>query len=351
MPPASIGVLTFHRCINYGSYWQARCLVEGLRERGHEAVLLDHQSRRVNRAEWRCALQPIPDAPANREAYAAKARRFFAAFSELPLSRPFPLEGPEKGEVMDLVLVGSDEVWNLQHPWYGGERLFYGEGAPGRRLASYAASFGSQSSRHGLDDHWSSRLRTFDAISVRDRNSQHIVAAALGRQPQLVLDPVLQFAHLVPKGTETGHRYVLVYGHGFPEWLVLAVTDWAQRLNLQLVSVGYDNCWADEQRIDTGPIEFANLVGAAAAVVTNFFHGCVFALINDKPFVTAPSEYRFNKIRDLMVALGAEAHLVSENTGRGDYDRLLTHLPEPTIGHHIASLRDASEAYLDDVLA
>ena len=23
----TIGVLTFHRCINYGSYWQARCLV------------------------------------------------------------------------------------------------------------------------------------------------------------------------------------------------------------------------------------------------------------------------------------------------------------------------------------
>ncbi len=29
--PLRVGVLTFHRCINYGSYWQARCLVEGLR--------------------------------------------------------------------------------------------------------------------------------------------------------------------------------------------------------------------------------------------------------------------------------------------------------------------------------
>ena len=37
-----IGVLTFHRCINYGSYWQARCLVEGLRDRGFEAELLNH---------------------------------------------------------------------------------------------------------------------------------------------------------------------------------------------------------------------------------------------------------------------------------------------------------------------
>ena len=57
--PAKIGVLTFHRCINYGSYWQARCLVEGLRARGLDAVLLDHDSPRANRAEWRCAFQPM----------------------------------------------------------------------------------------------------------------------------------------------------------------------------------------------------------------------------------------------------------------------------------------------------
>ena len=32
-----IGILTFHRCINYGAYWQARCLLEHLRSLGHEA--------------------------------------------------------------------------------------------------------------------------------------------------------------------------------------------------------------------------------------------------------------------------------------------------------------------------
>src|SRR3954469_11840111 len=91
-----VGVLTFHRCINYGSYWQARCLVEGLRARGHDAVLLDHQSPRVNRAEWRCALRPDPRSGVNTYGaeYRAKARRFFAAFDELPQSEPFPLEAP-----------------------------------------------------------------------------------------------------------------------------------------------------------------------------------------------------------------------------------------------------------------
>src|SRR4051794_6038384 len=58
-PRRRIGVLTYHRCINYGSYWQARCLAEGLRARGHDAVLLDHHCAWATRAEWRCALQPL----------------------------------------------------------------------------------------------------------------------------------------------------------------------------------------------------------------------------------------------------------------------------------------------------
>src|SRR6266496_1522248 len=53
-----VGVLTFHKCINYGSYWQARCLVEWLLARGHDAELLDHDCACVRRAEAKCALQP-----------------------------------------------------------------------------------------------------------------------------------------------------------------------------------------------------------------------------------------------------------------------------------------------------
>ena len=81
--PRKIGVLTFHKCINYGSYWQARCLIEGLRAAGHDAILLDHVSERVDRAEWRCALSPhlpAPTAAPDRRLFRAKIDRFLEAF-------------------------------------------------------------------------------------------------------------------------------------------------------------------------------------------------------------------------------------------------------------------------------
>lgn len=127
----NVGILTFHRCINYGSYWQTRCLLEGLSSMGVDAVLLDYSSPPTDRAEWRCALNPLLPMTAPRTDYAfnkRKTRKFFDAIGRLPLSHPFPLNDPAQAGQFGLVIVGSDEVWNLKHPWYGGCTVFYGEG-------------------------------------------------------------------------------------------------------------------------------------------------------------------------------------------------------------------------------
>ena len=117
------------------------------------------------------------------------------------------------------------------------------------------------------------------------------------------------------------------------------------------MSIGYRNDWADEQRIDAGPEDFARLIAASKAVVTNFFHGCVFALLNAKPFVCALSPYRFNKVRDLSRAVGAERHLIGEGTGHAEYAGLMDAPLDPAIAGRIAALRQQSDHYLDHVLS
>lgn len=351
---STIGILTFHRCINYGSYWQARCLVEGLRARGHEAILLDHHSREVTWAEWRCAFQPLlpqRTSRADQRHYAVKARKFLAAFEQFPLSPPFPLDDPAAMEACGTVVIGSDEVWNLTHPWYGGRRLFYGDGVRARRVVSYAASFGNYDAAAGLDPSWAQRLGRLSAISVRDENSRTLVREATGREPALVLDPVLQFPPSPAKAGSHASPYLAVYGHGLPEWLQHRVSAWARRTGHRMVSIGYRNDWADEQLIGAGPEEFAEVMAGASAVVTNFFHGCVFALLNDKPFACAPSPYRFNKVRDLTAAVDAQHHLADETMSERDFARLLSAPLAPAIAPAIARLRAASNAYLDATLA
>jgi hypothetical protein len=352
-----IGLLTLHRCINYGSYWQARCLLQALRSRGHDAVLLDHRSRRIDMAEWRCALRPAGHAPAyrsDRSLYASKTRRFLEALAALPSTPGFELDSPGATDSYDLVIVGSDEVWNLDHPWYGGCPLFFGEQVQARRLAAYGASFGNYPAGKGLPRAWAKRLSSFDLISVRDGNTRALVSGALGIEPEIVLDPCLQFPmgaeHREANRTEQGDPYVAVYGHSFSGWFANALRDWARRRDLRLVSIGYRNAWADDSWISAGPEDFRHFMAGARAVATNFFHGCVFALREWKPFVCERSPYRSIKLAELMALAGTSEHLVSEQSPWQTYDARLDEPLSIDIARRLEQRRRASEAYLERVL-
>lgn len=347
-PPTAI--LTFHRCINYGSYWQARCLVEGLRALGHDPVLLDHDAFRIRRAEWACGLRPVLPTPVPKRdylRYGLKIFRFSRAVAALPRSPRFPLDQPDRTDRYSQIVVGSDEVWNLRHPWYGGCPLFFGEGLRAGRLIAHAASFGNYDAAAGLDLAWAEKLRRFEAISVRDENSARLIENTLGLEPERVLDPCLQFS-VTPKGAWHGPAFpfVAIYGHNFSCTFARAVRQWARSQGLPLLSLGYRNDWGDLQWLAASPKDFAEAMARAEAVATNFFHGAVFALLNGKPFVCEATPYRANKLRDLMAMLGGERHLATEDTPGRVYDGLLGEPLNPEILGRIQSLRCRSNAWL-----
>ncbi|RFZ83515.1 polysaccharide pyruvyl transferase family protein [Mucilaginibacter terrenus] len=350
-----IGVLTFHRCINYGSYWQSRCLAEGLQERGHEVEILDHHSSRVNFSEWKCGLQPVLPTPVpagDRPLYREKMEKFFKLFDKMPLSKPFPLDDPSKMEEYDVVVVGSDEVWNLSHPWYSYCPLFYGDGLRAKHLISYAASFGNYSSSWGLDPDWAKKLYNFDNISVRDDNSATIVKNALGVEPAFVLDPCLQFPINADKRDLSNIKqpFAAVYGHNFSDFFIKEVKAWAERTGTPLISIGYRNDWADEQWLTADPHDFANFIALSQCVITNFFHGCVFALNNAKPFVCELSTYRSNKVQGLMKTVGGEKHLIADGTAAHVYSARLSEPLDEQIFENIRELQKQSNDFLDEAL-
>jgi hypothetical protein len=89
-------------------------------------------------------------------------------------------------------------------------------------------------------------------------------------------------------------------------------------------------------------------MAGARAVITNFFHGCVFAVLNGKPWATVPSDYRSIKIPDLAAVIGAEHRLVEEGTSDAELADLLA---APDDLGHLEEHRGRSEAYLDAALA
>jgi hypothetical protein len=168
----------------------------------------------------------------------------------------------------------------------------------------------------------------------------------------LVLDPCLQFN--VRPDDRSDERllrpYVAVYGHNFSDYYIAHVKAWAASQKLPLVSIGYRNDWADQQWITADPHDFAHFMSASTAVVTNFFHGCVFALRNEKPFVCESSPYRGNKLQGLMVKTGADKHLVTDKTPAAMYNQRLSEPIDATILQKIDELRAVSNEYLDHAI-
>jgi hypothetical protein len=353
--PLKIGVLTFHRCINYGSYWQARCLVEDLIARGHNATILDHYSARVNIAEWKCAFRPTLPAPVPETdcpLYRQKITKFFQAFEELPLSRKFRLNQPNEMEDYDIIVVGSDEVWNLFHAWYGKCPLFFGDGLRAETIIAYAASFGNYPVAWGLSEEWANKLYNFDAISVRSENAELIVKNATGIDPEIVLDPCLQFQMNFNKRSYKNLQepYIAVYGHNFSDSFIERTKDFSIATRTRTISIGYRNDWADENWLVADPHDFANFMEGAQAVATNFFHGCIFSLRNEKPFVCEITPYRSQKIEGLMHLVGAETHLVREGSGVEDFYNGMSEPLQGRIIQKLNDLRETSNEYLDSAL-
>ena len=102
----------------------------------------------------RCALQPkLPERTPRRMSCSTTRRRPASSSTRsraLPLSRRFSLHEPGAAGDYDAIVVGSDEVWNFRHPWYGSKPIFFGDGLKADRLVSYAREL-RQPQRVGRD--------------------------------------------------------------------------------------------------------------------------------------------------------------------------------------------------------
>jgi hypothetical protein len=305
-------------------------------------------------AEWKCALQPVLPTPvpvSDYPLYRQKIENFFKAFDLLPLSKQFSLENPLQMDDYDNVVVGSDEVWNLSHPWYGHYPIFYGEGIKAKQITAYAASFGNYDSTWRLSPEWILKLKNFDHISVRDQNSQHQIRNALGYNPDMVMDPCFLYP-IKPEITELPFKtpFAAVYGHNFTDSFIVQTLQWAKKQKLPLVSIGYRNNWADEQWLTAGPYEYASFIAQSEAVITNFFHGCVFSFINSKPFACETTQYRSHKVEDLINKTGATKHIITAGTSEKEFWNILTKPLDIEIQQNIGNLRMSSQNWLGKAL-
>lgn len=287
-----IGILTFHFAKNYGAVLQCYALQEFLNSRGHRATVVDYRPKSLaNGYKWldirrfwgktpakfirktRCELSVIGD-----------RKRRYAAFDRFSC-KYLKTSGME--DDYDLVIVGSDQVWNTALTG-GFDPVYWGEKYKG--CISYAAS-GEESLLKQDPRKIASRLDNFKGISVRESSTAFLLQSYYKKNTiHTCCDPVfLQepsfWTELASKSgiTDDLGNYLLLYQTRYSDKAMAEAENICKEKNLRLICLSAKvEKTNSPEIICASPEDFLALVANAVEVVTTSFHCTAFARIFGK---------------------------------------------------------------------
>jgi len=309
----NVGILTFHFSDNYGAALQAYALRRWLTEHGHRAHFIDYRPAHIEHG-GRLSLPTSPEKlKANlKVVYLALSsflhqhfgnrdqRDKFAHFRERFLDVASDAAPTDNGaslaaaQAFDLIVAGSDQIWSpSQHFGFDPNYFLAFADAFRARKISYAASFGRDRVSSSEAEQLPRLLHHFDAISVREASGVTLVEQATGQRPANVPDPTLlhdNYTELTDRAPiAPDEPYVFCYGLRSPDNIRQTAELVSRQLNCRILSPHNPHRrWAEiGNTVYPDPGEWVGLVKNARFVVTNSFHGTVFALLFRKPFIVA----------------------------------------------------------------
>lgn len=305
-----IGILTHHYVKNFGAYMQARALLSEIKEMypNEEVEFINYRVKIHERATTIHFFGFKPKRGDTLTGFFEKIRLFFThrkIESFLPQSTRVNSADEINALAYDLIIVGSDEVWNFNDIAYSPIKFGYGLKCP---HISYAASVGGSSAN---DDNIPSEVKiginSFRKISVRDEKTEDFVKSFTNHKAIRVLDPVYLHSYKLTvrntiKRVVERKPYILIYDCRLEKKQVDELLIYAKNNDYQILGAGeYRNWYSTASTTNITPYEWAYLFQNALAVVTGTFHGTSFAIKYNRPFVAYLTEQnRINKVGSLL---------------------------------------------------
>ena len=330
-----VGILTFHRAINYGALLQAYALQTAISKLSPElsVKVIDYRTHAIEDVydplNLHSARLPALDAALwlTRLGRRRENRQNFDAFLDAHVSRTVPVRREELDGIadeFDAIVAGSDQIWNAEIAH--GDAAFlldFVQGKENVRRVSYAASFGRVSlpershsffRRHLAPERW-------DAMSVRESSAAEIVFGLTGFRPEVVLDPTVLLTKsdwdglCRPVKALEGQKFLIIYNQVLPKKLMKFARKLARCSGLKLYQLGGGLKNPDIPILrGLTPEQFLWVFRYAEGTIVNSFHGTAFSVIFEKPFFveTTDAHGKFNtRIQGLLETAGIQGRDIS----------------------------------------
>jgi hypothetical protein len=302
-----IGILTFHRGTNYGAFLQAWSLHQLLQNYGLDVSIIDYQNTAYRKAERNVFLFQNIRHLKNKD-WSKPLKYYLFRFWQ------WRYLNMSKGSMYDLVIFGSDEIWNLNN-WVGMIDLkLFGFGFENSRKIALAPSFGSTEISNLLPKKdIIFLLSKFAHISVRDTISQDYLKK-VGIASDLMLDPTMYINwsqnSLVGKYSRKlkTRRYAIVNINQTKIFQndLLKLRDYLTEIHhIELICLTYTNSIAGLNCVSVpNPFEWISYYLNAMFIITDTFHGAIFGLNSGQPLVILDPGEKGNKIKGLFQNAG-----------------------------------------------
>lgn len=323
-----IGILTFHKSINYGSVLQSWALSRVISKR-FVVEIIDYEPQNYeflyanyrqwnswNNIKYNLKRMPLSSALNNQQQLFKKFRD-----KQLPLSRKKYNynNGCDIKEEYKGIVVGSDQVWNIRAK--DCDPIFFLPFNYSGNKVSYACSINDTDyTEKNLPSNLASEICDFDFISIREESGKNKLEQFIAKQKKVytLLDPTLlcnssEYDSLLNDRIVDG-KYIFLYNVWTSEVGIQAAKFLSEKLNMPVYTIMTASNVKEinllkksgilVDTVRTSPSDFLNFFKYASYIVTESFHGTAFSLIFKKPFVCVSNRTNDERLNNILTLVG-----------------------------------------------
>lgn len=343
-----IGILTFHKTDNYGAMLQAYALSYYLRNLGYTVYFIDYCPAYVYEKRFmKRKISGRIKGYIKNIIFSKLRRKKYENFSEFIDSYIQTISLSEVPN-LDMVIIGSDQVWNTQLTDY--DSYYMGKGLNCKKIVAYAVSCGNLSE---IDSKtcllYKACLSKLACVSVREQSAKMTLDKLLDKSCQQTLDPTLLVDNIafraINKKPENSN-YILVYDAANRNILNFA-ENIARRMGKSVVAMSCDIAMRNRSKLiqDASVEEFLGYIANADLIISTSFHGCALSLSYEKDFYCINTGEIASRSAELLNLLGLSERFIDLFT-----DVTITHIDYKKVNMKLNKMREESENFLSNCI-
>ncbi len=328
-----IGIVSFNKYANftnYGSALQTWALIQSIKRTGNNPILIDYcpnilldkdilnpfanlwDQDDITRKNCELSL------PAIKENY-CKFEHFYNEICPITGKKYTASNFSDViiDERIDGFVCGSDTIFCIEE-FCGFDDGYYANfGCMKGNSVSYAASFGSSEFDETTYPILNERLKNFKALGIRENRMIDYVKNHVNVPCSRTIDPTLLLSadkyDVITETKQYEEPYLLLYSRRYNPDMENYAERIARERGLKIIEISLRATNSDKghiMRYDAGVEEFLSLVKYSDFVVTNSFHGLIFAVQFKRPFGVFTRSQAVNKTEELLNLFGIPKNLV-----------------------------------------